>query len=220
MSLPLDPAIIAPFLMAMVLVELTPGPNMGWLALVTLARGRTAGLAAVAGITVGLAAWMTAALLGLGRFVLAYPAVHEVIRWAGVGFLLWLAWEAWRGDGTADQAEPEATRRALFLRGMVGNLLNPKAAVFYVALLPTFIPPRLRHAPDPGPDPWRAAPADRRGGPRAGGVQRGGRRAGPDRADGGAARAGGHGRGTGADRRVDGVADAALSAWTGRAAPV
>ncbi len=141
MSLPLDPAIIAPFLMAMVLVELTPGPNMGWLALVTLARGRTAGLAAVAGITVGLAAWMTAALLGLGRFVLAYPAVHEVIRWAGVGFLLWLAWEAWRGDGTADQAEPEATRRALFLRGMVGNLLNPKAAVFYVALLPTFIRP-------------------------------------------------------------------------------
>ena len=141
MTLPLDPAIIAPFLMAMVLVELTPGPNMGWLALVTLSRGRTAGLAAVAGITVGLAAWMAAALLGLGRFVLAYPAVHEVIRWAGVGFLLWLAWEAWRGDGTADQAEPEATRRALFLRGMVGNLLNPKAAVFYVALLPTFIRP-------------------------------------------------------------------------------
>lgn len=141
MTLPLDPAIIAPFLMAMVLVELTPGPNMGWLALVTLSRGRTAGMAAVAGITVGLAAWMAAALLGLGAFVLRYPAVHEVIRWAGVAFLLWLAWEAWRGDGTADQAEPEATRRALFLRGMVGNLLNPKAAVFYVALLPTFIRP-------------------------------------------------------------------------------
>ncbi|MFN3815594.1 LysE family translocator [Brevundimonas sp.] len=138
---PLDPAIIAPFLMAMVLVELTPGPNMGWLALVSLSRGRTAGLAAVAGITVGLAAWLAAALLGLSTFVLTYPAVHAVIRWAGVAFLLWLAWEAWRGEGPADPAEPEATRRALFLRGMVGNLLNPKAAVFYVALLPTFIRP-------------------------------------------------------------------------------
>ncbi|MBA4001612.1 MAG: LysE family translocator, partial [Brevundimonas sp.] len=127
--------------MAMVLVELTPGPNMGWLALVSLSRGRTAGLAAVAGITVGLAAWLGAALLGLTQFVLDYPAVHEVIRWAGVAFLLWLAWEAWRGDGTADRDAPEATRRALFLRGMVGNLLNPKAAVFYVALLPTFIRP-------------------------------------------------------------------------------
>ena len=141
MTAPLDPAIIAPFLLAMVLVELTPGPNMGWLALVTLSRGRVAGLAAVAGITVGLAAWLAAALLGLGSFVLDYPAVHEVIRWAGVAFLLWLAWEAWRGEGAADPSEPEATRRALFLRGMVGNLLNPKAAVFYVALLPTFIRP-------------------------------------------------------------------------------
>ena len=141
MTAPLDPAIIAPFLLAMVLVELTPGPNMGWLALVTLSRGRTAGMAAVAGITLGLAAWLAAALLGLGNCVLAYPAGHEVIRWAGVAFLLWLAWEAWRGEGAADPSEPEATRRALVLRGMVGNLLNPKAAVFYVALLPTFIRP-------------------------------------------------------------------------------
>ena len=141
MTPPLDPAIIAPFLLAMVLVELTPGPNMGWLALVSLSRGRTAGLAAVAGITVGLGAWLAAALLGLTSFVLTYPAVHEVIRWAGVAFLLWLAWEAWRGDGTADRNEADSTRRALFLRGMVGNLLNPKAAVFYVALLPTFIRP-------------------------------------------------------------------------------
>ena len=143
MTLPLDPAIIAPFLMAMVLVELTPGPNMGWLALVTLSRGRTAGMAAVAGITVGLAAWLAAALLGLGNFVLAYPAVHEVIRWAGVAFLLWLAWEAWRGDGdpAAGDGAEHRTVRGLFLRGMTGNLLNPKAAVFYVALLPTFMRP-------------------------------------------------------------------------------
>ena len=141
MTLPLDPAVLAPFLMAMVLVELTPGPNMGWLALVTLSRGRTAGMAAVAGITLGLAAWLAAALLGLGNFVLAYRRGHVVFLWAGVGLLLWVGWVGGRGVGGADRDAPDATRRALFLRGMVGNLLNPKAAVFYVALLPTFIRP-------------------------------------------------------------------------------
>lgn len=140
---PVDPAILAPFLLAAVISEITPGPNMGWLALVALSRGRTAGMAAVAGVTLGLIAWMTAAALGVSEVVLRWPALYELIRWSGIGFLLWLAWEAWRGD-----ADPSAVRdgvdhgrRALFLRGLIGNLLNPKAAVFYVALLPTFITP-------------------------------------------------------------------------------
>lgn len=141
-SSPVDPAVLGPFLLAMVLVELTPGPNMGWLALVSLNHGRTAGLAAVAGITLGLAAWMTAAAVGLTGLVLARPELYHAIRWAGVGFLLWLAWEAWRGEADpARAAAPDSRRRALFGRGLVGNLLNPKAAAFYVVLLPAFIRP-------------------------------------------------------------------------------
>ncbi len=62
---PVDPAVIGPFLLAVALIELTPGPNMGWLALVSVARGRLAGFAAVAGVTLGLAIWMVAAAFGL-----------------------------------------------------------------------------------------------------------------------------------------------------------
>lgn len=139
---PVDPGVIVPFLVAVALIELTPGPNMGWLALVSLGRGRLAGFAAVAGVTVGLAAWMLAATFGLTQVLLIWPAVYQLIRWAGVIFLLWLAWEAWHPDSTTGESGPDvSTLRGLFLRGMTGNLLNPKAAVFYVALLPTFMRP-------------------------------------------------------------------------------
>ncbi len=140
---PVDPGVLLPFLLAVLLIELTPGPNMGWLALVSLARGRPAGFAAVAGVTVGLAVWMLAAAFGLTQVLLIWPPLFQLIRWSGVIFLLWLAWEAWRGDGdpAAAEGDERQTLRGLFLRGMTGNLLNPKAAVFYVALLPTFIRP-------------------------------------------------------------------------------
>ncbi|MDP2117257.1 MAG: LysE family translocator [Brevundimonas sp.] len=140
---PVDPGVVLPFLLAVALVELTPGPNMGWLALVSLARGRMAGFAAVAGVTVGLTAWMLAAAFGLTQALLVWPPLYQSIRWAGVVFLLWLAWEAWRGDSGPAAADGDDQRpiRGLFLRGMTGNLLNPKAAIFYVALLPTFMRP-------------------------------------------------------------------------------
>lgn len=139
---PVDPAVLGPFLLAVLAVELTPGPNMGWLAIVSAARGVTAGLAAVAGVTLGLAAWMLAAAFGLTEALLLWPGLYQAVRWAGVAFLVWLAWEAWRGGGDpAAEDGAGRTRRALFLRGLAGNLLNPKAAVFYAALLPTFMRP-------------------------------------------------------------------------------
>ena len=140
---PVDPSVVLPFLVAVLLIELTPGPNMGWLTLVSMAQGRLAGLAAVAGVTVGLAVWMVLAAVGVTSVLLAFPALYQAVRWAGVLFLLWLAWEAWAGAGKATEEvgrDPEKLR-GLFLRGLTSNLLNPKAAVFYVALLPTFIRP-------------------------------------------------------------------------------
>lgn len=136
-----EPAVILPFLAAIALVELTPGPNMGWLALIAAGRGRTAALAAVAGVTLGLAIWMLAAVAGLTAVVLQRPVLHEIIRWAGVAYLAWLAWEAWRGPGAGSADTVEGRRRDLFLRGLAANLLNPKAAIFYTALLPTFVRP-------------------------------------------------------------------------------
>jgi threonine/homoserine/homoserine lactone efflux protein len=128
--------------MAVVLVELTPGPNMAWLATLSLTQGRSAGLRAVAGVTLGLGVYMLAAVAGVAGAIGTNPAIYDALRVAGVAFLLWLAWEAWRGAGDVAAMTGD---RAPFWRGLVVNLLNPKALVFYVALLPGFI------APDHGP---------------------------------------------------------------------
>lgn len=140
----IEPGVIVPFLLAVAMIELTPGPNMSWLAIVAARRGRRAALACVAGVTLGLGIWMLAAVLGVGRVLIEHRSVYEVIRWAGVVYLLWLAWEAWSAPsiaGTeADRTDrADGDRRALFLRGLGANLLNPKVAAFYTALLPTFI---------------------------------------------------------------------------------
>lgn len=137
-----------PFLLAVCLIELTPGPNMGYLAALSLSEGRAAGLRAVLGITAGLAVYMLAAVFGVAELIAAAPLAYSVLRWAGVLYLLYLAWDAWRGAGEAapGHAQP-ATGQAPFWRGFIANLLNPKAAVFYVTLLPGFIAPD--HAPFP-----------------------------------------------------------------------
>ena len=90
----MEPAIS--FAFAAVLVELTPGPNMAWLALLAATEGRARGFAAVAGVALGLGLMGAAAALGLAALVQTQPQVYQALRWAGMLYLLWLALEAWR----------------------------------------------------------------------------------------------------------------------------
>ncbi len=137
-----------PFVAAVLLVELTPGPNMGFLAIVSAQWGRASGLATVAGITLGLLVYMLGTVAGLSAVILEVPALYQALRWAGIIYLLWLAWETWKGGG-GEAAEAVSDSRPkprdLFLRGLVANLLNPKVAVFYISLLPGFTDVRLGH---------------------------------------------------------------------------
>lgn len=126
------------FALTSLIIELTPGPNMTYLALVSASEGRRAGFATVAGIALGLATIGIIAALGVTELIQASDLLYEGLRWAGVLFLLYLAWEGWKGGGEAVANDADADRR-YFTRGLVTNLLNPKAAVFYVAVLPTFI---------------------------------------------------------------------------------
>jgi threonine/homoserine/homoserine lactone efflux protein len=133
---------LVPFLLAVALIELTPGPNMAYLSLVSVREGRTAGLLTVLGITLGLAAYMLASVAGLAEVAAAQPWAYHALRWAGVAYLAWLAVDTWRdapGKPEAAGGRPPAGR--LVLRGLVTNLLNPKAAIFYVSLLPSFTRP-------------------------------------------------------------------------------
>ncbi|MEO8112860.1 MAG: LysE family translocator [Phenylobacterium sp.] len=126
-------------------MELTPGPNMAYLSLVSAREGRMAGLLTVLGITLGLAVYMLASAAGLAEVAAAQPWAYHALRWAGVAYLVWLAFDTWRDGGQpapeVDTGRPAAGR--LVLRGLVTNLLNPKAAVFYVSVLPSFTRPEL-----------------------------------------------------------------------------
>lgn len=137
--LPIDPGVILPFLVAVSLIELTPGPNMAYLAALAASDGRAAGFKAVLGVTLGLAFYMMLAVAGVAELIAAAPLLYGALRWAGVVYLFYLAWEAWRGAGETSPGHTKASDHAPFWRGLVANVLNPKAAVFYVTLLPGFI---------------------------------------------------------------------------------
>ncbi|MGL4558944.1 MAG: LysE family translocator, partial [Afipia sp.] len=129
------------FALTCFVIELTPGPNMAYLAALSLSQGVRAGIAAVAGIALGLSVYGVAASLGLSAVIENSTFLYEALRWGGVAYLLWLAWDAWAAER---EVAPEAVEGGIspwtaFQRGLITNLLNPKAAVFYVAVLPDFV---------------------------------------------------------------------------------
>lgn len=135
-----------PFLAASLAIELTPGPNMAYLALLSAQHGRMAGLAAVAGVALGLLTIGGLAAVGFATLVQETPALYQTMRWAGVAYLLYLAWDTWRESRMeGPPAAAAATRFTAFRRGLVTNLLNPKAFLFYVAVLPGFVSSESRY---------------------------------------------------------------------------
>jgi len=131
------------FIWLAVLVELTPGPNMTYLAVLTLADGRRAGFTGVAGVASGLLLIGILAALGVAAAVSQSRLLYEIIRWAGALYMLWLAYDVWRGEPateTGNNSRNMSSHRYYF-RGFLTNMLNPKAAVFYIAVLPQFIDP-------------------------------------------------------------------------------
>jgi threonine/homoserine/homoserine lactone efflux protein len=121
---------------------LVPGPNMVYLVSRSISQGRAAGLVSMAGTGVGFVVYMTMANLGLGVVFVAVPWLYVGLKAAGVLYLMWLAWQALRpgGRGVFDVTTLRCDSPArLFRLGLLTNLLNPKAAVIYLALIPQFI---------------------------------------------------------------------------------
>ncbi|MFQ6324812.1 LysE family translocator [Nocardia sp. CWNU-33] len=123
---------------------LTPGPNMMYLVSRTVSQGRRAGLVSLSGVAAGFAVYLAAATAGITAVFAVVPGLYLAVKVAGAGYLLWLAWQALRPGGTsvfAPTALPADPTRRLFAMGMVTNLLNPKIAIMYMALIPQFVVP-------------------------------------------------------------------------------
>lgn len=126
---------------------LTPGPNMVYLISRSIAQGPAAGLISLAGVALGFVFYMVCAALGITALVIAVPYAYDALRLAGAAYLLYLAWQAVKPGGRSPfqvlqvRDLPKDGPRKLFLMGLLTNLLNPKAAVLYLSLLPQFISP-------------------------------------------------------------------------------
>src|SRR5712691_13202150 len=125
-------------------IVLTPGPNMIYLISRSITQGHIAGLISLGGVALGFVFYMLCAAFGITALLFAVPYAYDALRLAGAAYLLWLAWQAVRPNGRSPfQVKKLAVDgpRKLFAMGLVTNLLNPKIAMLYLALLPQFIDP-------------------------------------------------------------------------------
>ena len=122
----------------------TPGPNMIYLISRSLSQGPRAGLVSLIGVGIGFIIYMLLAAFGITAVVVAVPYAYDALRLAGVGYLLYLAWQTLKPGGRSPfqvRELPQDSPRKLVLMGLMTNLLNPKAAMLYLALLPQFVDP-------------------------------------------------------------------------------
>nr|WP_298103912.1 LysE family translocator [uncultured Shinella sp.] len=132
------------FAAAALVLTATPGPDMLLIASRSVSQGRSAGFLTYAGIAAGTYCHAIAAGLGLSQLFLTVPVAYEIVRWAGCLYLLYLAYKTIRSEGGAFSPSPTLKRlsgQRIFFEGLATNLLNPKMALFVLALFPQFVDP-------------------------------------------------------------------------------
>jgi len=139
----LDLSTLALFTAAAAVLTATPGPDMLLIASPSLSQGRAAGFLTYAGIAVGSYLQAFAAAFGLSQLFILVPTAYDVLRWLGAAYLAYLAWTTLRSQALlfAPGRVPAVSLRRIFLQGLWTNLLNPKMALFMLALLPQFLKP-------------------------------------------------------------------------------
>ncbi|MEO6087274.1 MAG: LysE family translocator [Umezawaea sp.] len=133
------------FTAAAVLLTITPGLDTMMLLRMVLGGGRRAGVFGGFGTTLGCLVWGAASIAGLTALLAASRLAYDLVRWAGALYLLWLGgsalWRSWRGRATVEEAPAARMTPGQALRiGFTTNVLNPKIGVFYLSLLPQFLP--------------------------------------------------------------------------------
>ncbi len=151
-TLPVDPHLYGAFLGVMAVMAITPGPANVFAVATGVEKGRKAALAAVVGMNCATLVWFGAAALGLGALVTAFPQVFKLIAIGGAVYVAWLGIKAFRGAfANAGQPEPGAVSqdqvhadlvnkgRSAIRDGFMVQIANPKAILFFTAVLPPFL---------------------------------------------------------------------------------
>lgn len=140
----IDTANLVAFVLLALGMVLTPGPNMIYLISRSISQGPASGLISLGGIALGFVFYVFCAAFGITALLFAVPYAYDALRLAGAGYLLWLAWQALRPGARSPFHVRDLAHdgpRKLFLMGFLTSPLNPKIAMFYLALLPQFIDP-------------------------------------------------------------------------------
>jgi threonine/homoserine/homoserine lactone efflux protein len=138
-----EPHSLLLFVIAGLVLNLTPGPDLLYITARSLGQGWRAGAASSLGIAAGCLVHTAAAALGISVLLQSSPLAYEAIRLCGAAYLVWLGVQALRQRGaaaTVAELPPESLRR-VFWQGFATNVLNPKVALFFLAFLPQFADP-------------------------------------------------------------------------------
>lgn len=140
--------VLAAYSAAVVLLVLTPGPDMALFLGRTLTSGRRHGLAALAGTIAGLYVHTALAALGLSALLAASPTAFAGLKWAGAAYLVFLAISVLRHGSAFEPKDdvPETSATRAFFAGLGINILNPKIVLFFVTFLPQFVDAADPHA--------------------------------------------------------------------------
>lgn len=130
------------FFGASVLLAIAPGPDNLFVLMQSAVFGVRAGMIVVLGLATGLLLQTLAAALGIAAVVAAVPALFWAIKCLGAAYLLWLAWQAWTHakDAARGHDAVKLSGLALWRRGVVMNITNPKVQIFFLAFFPQFVP--------------------------------------------------------------------------------
>ena len=133
------------FLVTALIVVLVPGTGVLYTVAIGLGGGRWASIAAALGCTLGIIPAILASVIGLAALMHTSAVVFQAVKYAGVAYLLYLAWQTLREDGGPMSLSSEAPRRRSLVStawtGFLINILNPKLTVFFLAFLPQFVSP-------------------------------------------------------------------------------
>lgn len=130
------------FLVAAIVIAVTPGPGAVISMSTGLRHGYLAALTAILGLQAAILAQLAIVGLGLGALLAASETAFLVVKFVGAAYLVWLGIQKWRSPAIPVDADaPEVGRRGLFLNGLMVNLTNPKAIIFIGALVPQFVNP-------------------------------------------------------------------------------